>query len=55
MLAWTRLANPKQSVRFGSGRENDLTASFRLTVLFYMIIHRLTVGRKWFINTLRAY
>lgn len=55
MLAWTRLTNPKQSVRFGSGRENDLTASFRPTVLVYMIIHRPTAGRRRLMNILRTY
>lgn len=44
----------KAECKIGSGRENDLTASFRPTILFYMIIHRLTVGRKWLINTLRV-
>lgn len=37
---------PKESVRFGSGRENYLTANFRPAVSFYMIIHRPTVGRR---------
>lgn len=30
---------PKWSLRFGNAREMDLTASFRPTILFCMIIH----------------